>query len=73
MTDPDSGEPEPVWDGDAEPGPSNGPQSGLLALIIGPDDKPTCTIYPPDVARPYRTTTWISASGDSFVDLDDCR
>ena len=43
-------------------------EADLLAL-----DEPTCTIYPPDVAAPYRSTTWISASGDGFVRLEQHR
>lgn len=73
MTDRTSGNLEPTWNGNAEPGPSDRPRSGLLSFVVGPAERPACTIYPPDVAVPYRTTTWITAHGDSFVDLDDCR
>lgn len=64
---------EPVWDGTATPGPSAGPRSGLLSLVVDSADGPVCTIYPPDVAAPYRSTTWLSATGDSFVDLTQYR
>ncbi|OLZ39411.1 hypothetical protein A6E15_18770 [Natrinema saccharevitans] len=73
MTESTSGDPEPEWDGNAEPGPSDRPRSGVTALIAGRSHRSICTIYPPDVAAPYRSTTWITAYGDSFVDLDDCR
>ena len=73
MSDTASDDTEPKWDGNAEPGQSDSPRSGLIALVVGPTERPVCTIYPPDVAVPYRTTTWITAYGDSFVDLDDCR
>ena len=63
----------PNWDGTETSGPSESPRSGLIALVVGPTDEPTCTIYPPDVAAPYRSTAWISASGDDFVGLDQCR
>jgi len=73
MTDRPPGEPEPTWYGDAEPGPSERPRSRLLAFVVGPAERQVCTIYPPDVAVPFRTTTWITAYGDSFVSLDDCQ
>ncbi|MDV7350993.1 MULTISPECIES: DUF7511 domain-containing protein [Halorubrum] len=73
MSDTTSGDTEPEWDGNAEPSPSKSPRSGLMALVVGPAERPVCTIYPPDVAVPYRTTTWITAYGNSFVDLDDYR
>jgi hypothetical protein len=44
-----------------------------MALIVGPAERPACTIFPPDVAVPYRTTTWITARGDSFVNLEEYR
>jgi len=43
---------------------------GLLALVVGSPDRPSCTIYPPDVAAPYRSTRWLTAHGEAFVDLD---
>lgn len=73
MTNRTSGDPDPVWNGTADPGPSADTRSGLIALVVGPTERPACTIYPPDVAAPYRTTTWITAHGDAFVDLDDYR
>jgi len=63
----------PGWDGAETPGPSDRQRPGLLALVVESTDKATCTIYPPDVAAPYRSTTWISASDDSFAGLDQCR
>ncbi|MFD1632825.1 DUF7511 domain-containing protein (plasmid) [Haloplanus ruber] len=73
MSDTTSGDTDPEWDGNAEPGPSEDPRSGLMALVTDATERPVCTIYPPDVAVPYRTTTWITAYGDSFVDLADYR
>ena len=73
MSDTTSDDMEPKWDGNAEPGQFDSSRSGLIALIVGPTERPVCTIYPPDVVVPYRTTTWITAYGDSFVVLDDCR
>jgi len=70
-TDPDST--RPSWDGTETPGPSDRQRPKLLALVVGSTDEPTCTIYPPDVAAPYRSTTWISASGDGFVRLEQHR
>ncbi|WP_076982707.1 DUF7511 domain-containing protein [Natronomonas moolapensis] len=63
----------PSWDGAETPGPSESPRSGLIALVVGPAKRPACTIFPPDVAVPYRTTTWITAHGDSFVNLEEYR
>ena len=63
----------PSWNGMETPGPSDRQRQELLALVVGPTDEPTCTIYPPGVAAPYRSTTWISASGDDFVALEQCR
>jgi len=67
------GRTRPSWGGTETPGPSDRQRPELLALVVGSTDEPTCTIYPPDVATPYRSTTWISASGDGFVGLDQCR
>ncbi|WP_449271611.1 MULTISPECIES: DUF7511 domain-containing protein [Haloferax] len=44
-----------------------------MSLVVGSPERPACTLYPPDVAVPYRTTTWITAYGDSFVNLGDWR
>lgn len=66
-------EPEPTWNGSAEPGPDNLPRKSLSAIVVGQAEQPRCTIYPPDVAVPYRSTTWLSAHGDAFVPLDECR
>jgi hypothetical protein len=73
MTESVSGDPDPEWHGDADPGPSNRPRAGLAALIVDSEDGPACTIYPPDVAAPYRTTAWMTAHGASFVDLEERR
>ncbi|WP_082230608.1 DUF7511 domain-containing protein [Haloprofundus marisrubri] len=73
MTDRASSESEPTWNGNASPGSPDRPRSGLLSIVAGPDERPACTIYPPDVAVPFRTTTWITAYGDAFVDLNDCQ
>jgi hypothetical protein len=73
MTDRASNESEPTWDGNASPDSFDRPRSALLSIVAGPTERPACTIYPPDVAVPFRTTTWITAYGDSFVDLDDCQ
>lgn len=53
--------------------PPGAPQALLLSVIVGPRERPACTMYPPGVAVPYRTTTWLTAYGDSFVRLDECR
>ena len=63
----------PSWDGTETPGPSSHQRLELLAIVVGPTGEATCTIYPPDVAAPYRSTTWISESGDDFINLDQCR
>jgi hypothetical protein len=73
MTDSTAEDLEPTWCGSARPGPSDRPRLGLIARVVGPAERPVCTIYPPDVAGPYRTTTWITAYGDSFVELEECR
>lgn len=65
--------PEPEWYGHAKPGPSSGQRPELVALVVDRPNGTACTVYPPDVAEPYRTTTWITATGDSFVDAEDCR
>lgn len=63
----------PVWNGSAEPGPATHPRKSLSAIVVGPAEQPRCTIYPPDVAVPYRSTTWITAHGDAFISLDECQ
>ncbi|POG54206.1 hypothetical protein AUR65_016240 [Haloferax marisrubri] len=73
MTDRSSSDTEPTWSGDADPGPSPRPRRELMSLVVGSPERPACTLYPPDVAVPYRTTTWITAYGDSFVNLGDWR
>jgi len=64
---------EPEWTGSAEPGATDSSRAGLLAVVVGTTGRSACTIYPPDVAAPYRTTAWITAHGDAFVDLEDMR
>ena len=73
MNDTDTDGPDPVCDGQKASRPSEDPRSGLIALVIGPAERPACTIFPPDVTVPYRTTTWITAHGDSFVNLEEYR
>lgn len=65
-----TGEPEPEWNGHADPGQSDRPRPGLVALVVDRTDSTACTVYPPDVAEPHRTTAWITATGDSFVDAE---
>ncbi|ELZ17424.1 DUF7511 domain-containing protein [Natrinema limicola] len=64
---------DPEWTGSAEPGATGPSRSGLLAVVVGSGAQAACTIFPPDVAAPYRTTAWITAHGDSFVELEDMR
>lgn len=46
--------------------------SGLTAEVIEPaEEPPHCTIYPRDVDPGLALTTWVTARGDAFVDLDD--
>ena len=73
MTNTISDDGELIWDGDDAPGPANRPRSGLLSFVVGSAVRSRCTIYPPDVAVPLRSTRWITATGDSFVGLDECR
>jgi hypothetical protein len=65
--------PEPEWYGHAEPGPSDQQRPDLVALVVDRPNGTACTVYPPDVAEPYRTTTWITATGNSFVDAGQYR
>lgn len=46
---------------------------GLDARIESYDDEDLCTIHPQDADEETLVTTWISARGDAFVDLDDMR
>ena len=64
---------ELIWDGGDPPGPTDRPHAGLLSLVVGSAARTRCTIYPPDVAVPHRSTRWITATGDSFVDFAECR
>lgn len=73
MTDMVSDDRKPIWDGGDPPGAVDRPRSGLLSLVVGSAARPRCTIYPPDVAVPLRSTRWITATGDAFVDLAKCR
>jgi len=45
----------------------------LLSMIVGSPSFPVCTIYPPDVAAPYRSTRWLRARSDAFVDPEEWR
>ncbi|MFD1564546.1 hypothetical protein ACFR99_13425 [Haloarchaeobius amylolyticus] len=73
MSDPISTDHEPKWTGSAAPGAIDPSRSGLLAVVVGSGAQAACTIFPPDVAVPYRTTAWITAHGESFVDLEEMR
>jgi len=73
MSETRSDTPEPEWYGHAEPGPSDQQRPDLVALVVDRSDGTACTVYPPDVAEPYRTTAWMTATGDSFVDAAECR
>ncbi|MFC4540905.1 hypothetical protein ACFO5R_03050 [Halosolutus amylolyticus] len=73
MTDSTPTDFEPEWTGSADPGATDPSRSGLMAVVVGPAERPVCTIYPPDVATPYQTTTWITASGDAFVARGEMR
>lgn len=66
---------DPDLAGSETPDPSDTPRSGLLAIVLEreSDGRPSCPIYPPDAAAPYRTTTWIAAHGDSFVCIAEWR
>jgi|GEM_PF-3393189 len=46
---------------------------GLVSMIVGSPSSPICTIYPPGVATPYRSTRWVKARGDAFVDRKEWR
>ncbi|AEH36664.1 DUF7511 domain-containing protein [Halopiger xanaduensis] len=65
----------PDWNGAETPDPSESPRSTLLSVVVksGSEGRPICTIYPPDVAAPYRTTTRITARSDAFVTLEEWR
>ena len=64
---------EPEWYGHAEPGPSDQQRPDLAALVVERSDSAACTVYPPDIDEPYRTTAWITAMDDSFLAAEDCR
>ncbi|WP_416839307.1 hypothetical protein [Haloferax sp. DFSO52] len=40
-------------------------------IVSGPDGREECTIYPEDATPTELLTKWVSATGDSFVELDD--
>ena len=45
----------------------------LLSMVVGSPGSPVCTIYPPDVAAPSRSTRWLRARGNGFVDPEQWR
>lgn len=51
----------------------DGHSPGLLSLVVGSPDRPSCTVYPPDVAAPYRSTRWMTARGTAFVEVEQWR
>ena len=73
MTTTMSDDGELIWAVGDSTVPADRPHAGLLSLVVGSSARPRCTIYPPDVAVPLRSTRWITATGDSFVDLAECR
>jgi hypothetical protein len=47
---------------------------GYAATVVSHDDAPNeCTVFPIDASDEERVTTWVSASGDSFVPLAEWR
>lgn len=50
------------------------PSPSLTAKIIDPHNRlAECTIFPRTATEAERMTTWITAEGDSFVDLEAMR
>lgn len=48
------------------------PRSELAAAVVEFEDGPDqCTIYPAEGPKSELMTHWITATGDSFVDLAD--
>lgn len=55
--------------GDADKLDNDGPQ--LIARITTTEDgRPQCTIYPESAKDERTTTRWITASEDSYIELD---
>lgn len=42
-------------------------------VVVSQDQQAECTIFPPGASGAERLTTWITATEDSFVRLDDMR
>ena len=42
-------------------------------IVTGPDGTEECTIYPEDATAEELLSVWVSATGDSFVDLEEMR
>ncbi|KTG14030.1 DUF7511 domain-containing protein [Haloferax profundi] len=42
-------------------------------VVTGNDGREECTIHPTDATPEELLTMWVSASGDSFVDVDEMR
>ncbi|WP_029601767.1 DUF7511 domain-containing protein [Halococcus hamelinensis] len=58
--------------GDDRPGPPSvpGSRSELSAVVETTEDgRRSCTIYPTDATGVDRMSQWITANGDSFVEL----
>ncbi|ELZ85720.1 hypothetical protein C453_07893 [Haloferax elongans ATCC BAA-1513] len=53
------------------PGADRDPEATprLTARIVVDDGEPECTIHPADATSEELLTTWITAVGDSFVEL----
>lgn len=55
--------------------PSLPVEARLASVVLGSEatDEEQCTLFPPLPLETERYTAWMTASGDSFVDLDHCR
>ncbi|KAB1196659.1 MULTISPECIES: hypothetical protein [Haloferax] len=42
-------------------------------IVTGPDGQEECTIHPEDAEPEQLLSEWVTAIGDSFVDLDEMR
>jgi hypothetical protein len=69
---------EPDTDADAEPGGTGGETTDadgsfdLHSIVVRYEDGPDrCTVYPSRDRCVERTTEWLSADADAFVDLTD--